>query len=171
MLEIPAFATAEEIKTLLEWISPSRIFAPKDKKYFSNLGLVVLIAGVVLIFFKELVMILVVLALAFVAYVLATVPPEKIKHKITTQGVTSAEHNYFWKDLRDFWFTEKEGATLLHIDTSLRFPARLIILLASPATREALVKILSPHLPYQEKPKENAMDATADWFAAKLNLR
>lgn len=172
MPEAPtATAPAGEIRTLLEWVSPSRLFAPKDKKYFSNLGLIVLIAGVVLIFFKELVMVVVVLALAFVAYALATVPPEKIEHKITTQGLTSAGHSYFWKDLRDFWFTESGGVSILHIDTNLRFPGRLIILLSPPATRESLVKILSAHLPYQEKPKVNAMDTAADWFAAKLNLR
>ncbi len=160
----------QQVRTLLEWEAPSRIFVPRDKKYFSNLGLIILIAGVVLIFFKEVIIILVILALAFVAYVLATVPPEKIRHKITTQGLVSAEHSYFWKDLQYFWFDTRHGTTLLMIDTNLRFPARLIILLDKGVTKEKLISVLSPYLHYEEAPKPHWSDRSAGWLAAKLNL-
>lgn len=166
----PAVSVSERIKTLLEWEAPSRIFIPRDRKYFSNLGLIILIAGVVLIFFKEVIIILVILALAFVAYALATVPPEKIRHKITTQGLVSAEHSYFWKDLQYFWFDARHGTTLLMIDTNLRFPARLIILLDKGVTKEKLISVLSPYLHYEEAPKPHWSDRSAGWLAAKLNL-
>lgn len=161
----------EKIKTLLEWDSLSRLFIPRDKKYFSNLGILILIAGLVLIFFKEFVIILVVLALAFVTYALSTVPPEKIHHKITSQGVVSADHSYGWKELKDFWFTEKDGITILQINTVLRFPARLIILVDRPATKEKITANLSPFLHFNETHQEHWLDKVSSTLAEKLNSR
>lgn len=160
-----------EVKTLLEWVSPARVFFPKGKKYFSNLGLIILIAGIVLIFFKEFTIVVVILALAFVSYALSTVPPERLKHKITTQGLVSGEHSYFWKDLKDFWVVDVNGVPVLQIDTNLRFPGRLFLLIEKPADKDLLVKTLSAYLPFVQQPKGNVIDVIAEKASTIFNLK
>ena len=160
-----------EVRTLLEWTSPSRIFVPKGKQYFSNLGLIILIAGIVLIFFKEFTIIVVILALAFVSYAFSTVPPENLSHKITTQGLVSGEHSYLWKDLKSFWVSDINGVSVLQIDTNLRFPGRLFLLTEKPADKESIVKTLSQYLPYIQQPKESVIDTIAEKAGKALNLK
>lgn len=154
---------------LLEWEMPSRVFRKRGEDYFSKIGFTALGIGLVLIFFKEFLLLVVVLALAFVAYVLGTVPPEKIKHKITSHGVTSAGHSYLWSELKEFWLTEKEGESVLHLTTNLRFPPQLLILL-DPLKKAKAEEILSEHLPHREAPQEGWLDKASNWAAGKLNL-
>ena len=68
-------------------------------------------------------------AMMFVAYVLATVNPELIERQITTRGVISGGKMYKWKDLGRFWFRSKWKNDILHIDTRLQFPGQLMLLL------------------------------------------
>ena len=158
---------AKEAKDLLSWVSPGRVFRKRDKKWFTNIAILALCLIVILLFIKEFIVIGVVLALLFVYYVLATVPPEQVTHKITTQGVTSAGHAYLWRELTDFWFTKKQEQIVLNIGTKLRFPGRLIILLGEQSA-EKIKEVLSPFTPYREIPKISWLDKMADSLYRKL---
>src|SRR3989344_2790499 len=76
----------KEIKTLLNWRSPSRPFKKRSRDYFTTIAAIVFLIGVILLFIKEFLLIGVILALMFVSYVLATVPPEEVEHEISTEG-------------------------------------------------------------------------------------
>ncbi len=99
-------------------------------------------------------------------------PPEEVDHKVTEFGLTSAGHNYLWRELKDFWFTQKNGLTVLNIDTNLRFPPRLFLLVPNDksVTREVLISTLSSHLPYRELPQENFVDKIFDTLSQRFNL-
>src|SRR3990167_6020313 len=75
----------------------------------------------------------------------ATVEPEKTEHKITTRGVKTGEKLYKWEELSRFWFTDKWGQQILNIDTRLRFPSRLIMLLADQS-QDKIKEILGKYL-------------------------
>ena len=103
----------------------------------------------------------VVLAFAFVTYVLAFVPPGDIKYKISTQGMTVGEHFYFWHELESFWFKVSEGQEVLFVQTKLRFPAQFMIVLG-PQSQDAIKEAVAKFLPFHEIPKISLFDKWAE---------
>ncbi len=163
----PEKEAPKEVKTLLVWESPLRTFKRRDYRYFQTVGLILLLIAVIAIFIQEFLLIGVLLALFFVLYVLGTVEPEKVEHRITTQGVTTAGKSYVWNELSDFWFSDKLGSLVLNIDTKVRFPSRLLILvpyLERDKVKETLIK----YLPFKEEVPTSWMDNTVEWFTSKL---
>lgn len=158
-----------ESNILLQWSSPSRPFKKRDRDFFTTIGAMAFLIVVILFFMKEWLLIGAILALIFVVYVLNTIPPEEIKHEITTQGLISGQHNYKWEDLKEFWFYQKYGHETLLVQTKMRFPPRLIILL-NGTDKEIIKKTLSPHLMYKEIPEKTWMDNAADWLSKKVPL-
>jgi len=152
------------VKTLFRWQSFSRPYAKRSSKWFLYTTLFVATILLLLLFMKEFIIMAPVLAIAFVAYILATVPPELVENEITTQGINNAEHSYLWDELDDFWITEKRGFTLLHIDTFLQWPRRLIILI-NKDDKGKIQEIIARYLPFRELPKTGWFDSLADSLA------
>jgi hypothetical protein len=156
------------LKTLLEWSAPSRVFKKRDKEYFTTIASIAVLIAIILLFFKEWLLIMVIVAMVFVTYVMATVPPEQVEHQITTLGIKTGGKNYDWEDLKRFWLSEKHNQKILYIDTKIRFPKRLILLLGE--TNEAEVKkMLSDYLSYEE-PEKTWMDNAGDWLTKNIPL-
>ena len=157
----------KEVKTLLEWESPSRPFKRRDTKYFLNLGLIILVLAAILLFVQEFLLIGVLLALLFVSYVLGTIEPDRMEHKITNQGITTGNRSYLWNELNDFWFTDKHGSHILNVGTKLRFPGRLLMIVPF-IDREKVKETLVKYIPFREVAPTSWMDNTVDWVMAKL---
>lgn len=157
-----------EVKTLYSWKSPQRVFVPRNRKWFVYIILIVLLMSLILLFFRQFITIAPLLAIAFVAYVFSSIPPEDTEHHITTQGITSSEHSYLWDELSDFWFTKRNEQTILHIDTYLNFPRRLIILIGG-GDKEEIKGLLAHYIPFREIPKMSWMDRVADYLSAKFH--
>lgn len=153
----PKILEAGEVKTLLSWEAPSRPFRKKDRSYYTTLAIIVILLVLILLLAREFLLIGTILALAFVAYVLAFVPPHNIKYRISTQGVTIAEDFYFWHFLDAFWFKEKEGKKILIIQTRFRFPSQLMILLDGQ-NEEKVKKNVARFLPFVEVPYRSWME-------------
>lgn len=156
-------------ETLLVWRSPSRPFKKREKEFFTTIGAIVFLLAIILVFIKEFLLIGAIIALVFVAYVLATVPPEEVEHKITTNGLESVGHFYKWEELLGFWFGEKWGQSLLLIQTKLKFPGRLVILTGGE-DQEKIKNVLSKYITFKEKPEKNWMDDAAKWLGEKVPL-
>lgn len=159
----PKLGEAEEIKTLLSWEAPSRPFRKKDRSYYTTLAIIVILLVLILLLAKQFLLIATILSLAFVAYVLAFVPPHRINYRISTQGITVGEDFYFWHFLDSFWFKEKEGYKVLHIQTRLRFPAQIMLVLdpqagSGQADEEKIKKAAARFLPYVEVPFRSWME-------------
>jgi len=120
------------------------------------------------LFLKEWLLIAVMVALMFVAYVLATVVPEKTKHEITTRGVVTADKAYPWKDLKRFWFSEKWKDIILNVETNLKFPGRLMMLLGD-TSKDKVKELLEKQVQY-EIPEKTFMDRSAKWLSDKIPL-
>ncbi len=156
-----------QVKDLYSWKSPQRLFVPRNKKWYTYVILLVLVLTLGLLFLRQFLIIAPVLAIAFVAYVLASVPAEEVEHKITTQGINTSGHSYLWAEMVDFWFTHKDKETLLYIDTYLNFPRRLILLLGDGEIEE-IKKHMVQYIPFRELPKVSWMDRVADFFTNKF---
>jgi len=157
-----------ELKTLLKWQAPMRPFKKKDKEYFTTIAAIVFLLTVILLFLKEWLLIAVIIALMFVTYVLATVEPESVDHELTTRGVVTGGKLYKWEALRRFWFSKKWNDTLLHIDTNLQFPGRLMMLTGNQ-TEKKLKEVLQKKVQF-EQPEETFMDRSAQWLQEKVPL-
>ena len=149
------------VKSLFRWQSFSRPYTKRSAKWFIYTFLLVATILLILLFVREFFIIAPVLALAFVAYILATVPPELVENEITTQGINTASHSYLWDELDDFWIIEKDGFTVLYIDTFVRWPRRLIVLI-NTQDKEKVKEILARYIPYRQLPKTTWVDSFAD---------
>ncbi len=159
----------QEQQLLLSWQSPSRPFKKREKEFFTTIGAIVFLLVVILVFIKEFLLIGAIIALAFVAYVLATVPPEQVEHSITTKSLVSAGHEYKWEELTGFWFAEKWSQPILLVQTKMKFPGRLVILYALPE-QQKIKELLSKYIQFFEKPEKNWMDDAAKWLGDKVPL-
>ncbi len=151
----------------LEWSSPSRLFKRRDKEYFTNIAAIVFLLTIVLVFAREFVLIAAVLSIVFLIYVLSTVPPQEVKHKITNLGLESAGHFYRWEALADFWFEEQWGQVMLVVRPFMT--ARIIILLNNQ-DRSKVRELLAKRLPYREQPQKSWVDNAASWLSQKIPL-
>jgi len=157
-----------KMQSLLKWTAPERPFKKRDKEFFTTVAAIAVLLAIIFLFIKEWMAIGVIASLVFVGYVLATVEPEKTEHEITTRGVVTGGRLYKWEELRGFWFSEKWKSQLLNIDTNIRFPGRLMMLL-STAKQTEIKKILEKYVQFEE-PEETFMDRSAKWLQEKVPL-
>lgn len=157
----PKLNEAGEVKTLLSWDAPSRPFRKKDRSYYTTIAILVILLILIALLIKEFLLIGVLLSLAFVAYVLAFIPPSDVSYKISTQGITIGDHFWFWHELDSFWFKEKEGARVMFVQTKIKFPGQLILVLGN-ISEEEVKKEVAKFLPFQELPRMSLIDKWAE---------
>jgi len=73
-----------------------------------------------------------------------------------------------WVQLKRFWVTEKWKDTILNIETNLKFPGRLMMLLGE-TSKEKVKELLQKQVQY-EVPEETFMDRSAKWLSDKIPL-
>lgn len=151
----------------LSWSSPSRLFKRRDKEFFTNIGAIVFLLTVILVFAREYLLIMAVLSIVFLIYVLSTVPPEEVLHRITNLGIESAGHFYRWETLAEFWFEEQWGQTLLILRPI--FGSRIIILLGDQDKAKAR-QLIAKNIPFREQPEKTWVDNAASWLTKKIPL-
>lgn len=154
-------------EVLLAWSSPSRLFKKRDREYFTNVGAIVVLLIVILVFAREFLLIAAVVSIVFLVYVLSTVPPEEVSHRITNLGVDSAGHFYRWEEIVEFWFEEQWGQTLLVLRPMLE--TRVIILLGRE-DKNSVRELVAKYIPFREVPDKNWVDNAASWLSKKIPL-
>lgn len=165
--------TAPEIQqdvrqeVLLAWSSPSRVFKRRDKEYFTNVGAIVFLLIVILIFAREFLLIAAVVSIVFLIYVLSTVPPEEVTHRLTNLGLESAGHYYRWEELSEFWFEEQWGQTLLVLQPNT---GTRIILLLGQEDKNKIRELIAKYIPFRETPDKTWVDNAASWLSKKVPL-
>lgn len=157
-----------EEKILLNWDAPSRPYRKRDKEFYTTIGIIVFLVSLILFFAGQFLFIAVVVSLAFVSYVLASVPPDRVHNVITTFGIHTGDSLFYWEELGRFWFTEDRGTQMLHVETSRAFPGVLILLMEG-VTQEETKKILLKYVVF-EKPKDTWLDNAAKWLQEKFPL-
>jgi len=157
-----------ETKTLLVWEALVRPFKKRDKEFFSNAVAIAFLFGVILFFLKEWFLIIAIIALLFLVYILSTVSPDKVEHKITNRGIVTGGKSYLWNELGNFWFTQQWGEKILNIEIPFQLPRRLILLLGDQE-EEVLKKLLSRFLE-SEEPAPGFVEKAGGWLSKKIPL-
>lgn len=149
------------------WRAASRPFKKRDRQYYTTIAAIVFLISLILFFAGQFLPIAVVVSVGFLAYVLSSVPPTPTDYKLTTYGIRVENNLYLWDEVGRFWFDEKFGQDLVHIETA-RFPGRLTMVLGE-ISREELRNILSEVL-LEEKPQPTFFDKAAQWLQDKIPL-
>lgn len=156
-----------EKEALLEWKAPARPFKKRNREYYQTILAFIFLLAVILFFLKEFLLIGAILALFFVSYVLSSVPPKKVKHRITRHGFETEGKLYRFEELFDFWFEKKWGQEMVVI-RSYRLPGKIIALLGE-VKRDKLKEVLEEKIPFREKPEKNWTDRAGEWLAKKIS--
>lgn len=157
-----------QIKVLLAWKAPVRVFKRRDREFWTTVGSIVFLLAIILFFIKEWLLIATIIALIFVYYVLSSVPPEEVEHQITNRGIRFAGRDFFWEELGRFWFHERFGQKILNIEIGGRLVGRLELLLGQ--TEEKTIKeILAKYL-LEETPPPSLLDRASVWLSKKVPL-
>lgn len=139
----------DPVRTLVSWKAPSRPYRKKERSYYTTVALLIVLVSMIAFFWGERLLIGALLALGFLVYVLNFTPPQDIEYKISTQGITIGDHFYHWEELDSFWFSKKEGQSILNVLTKFRFPG-LLMLVMGDTPEEELKTVTARYLPFHE---------------------
>src|SRR3989339_1056516 len=90
-------------KVIIEWIAPSRPYKVRTREFYTTILSIAFLLGVILLLLKEFLLIGVIMAFAFLSYVLATHKPDTVTHQLTIDGILTDQKLYKWEELTHFW--------------------------------------------------------------------
>jgi len=157
-----------EERILIEWEAAERSYQKRNKDFWVTAIAILILVSVILIFIKEFFLIMALISVLFLYYALSSVPPEKIKNKLTNRGLYFGELRYEWKDLKRFWFKKSMSSDTINFGTSLKFP-RVISLVIDSKDTEKLKEIVVKRIPLLES-SPTFIDRLTQWFASRLPL-
>jgi hypothetical protein len=142
---------------LFQWEANDRYEFGFDNKTFITIVALSLVLILFLAILGHYLLMLSIIALLFFIYVLSTTKPIKVKHKITARGIDTGDKLYEWYMFNDFYFTKKDKQNFLIVNTKLRFPGALILLL-SEKDRLPLFLLLQEFVLYKDIRKQRKLD-------------
>ncbi len=155
-------------KILLEWTAPSRPYKVRSREFYTTILSIAFLLGVILLLLKEFLLIGVIMAFAFLSYVLATYKPEDAKHQITTSGIRTDDKLYEWDKLTNFWLKKQWDQEVVICKTLAALPG-VILLVVDPDKREKIVKAIGDKIPLV-KPTDSFVDKASKWLGNKIPL-
>ena len=154
--DIPIKKVVQNIK-LFEWEAPDRYEISFESKGFWVILSISLLFILFLAILQQYYLMATIISLLFFVYVAGTNKPMIIKHKITARGIDTGGRLYEWFTLDNFWFSIKNGQYLLVVETKLRYPKALLMLL-DQADKDALFVLLQEKVLYKDIRKQSKID-------------
>jgi len=164
--EIPENVKVEKI--LLEWTAPSRPYKIRSREFYTTILSIAFLLGVILLLLKEFLLIGVIMAFAFLSYVLATYKPQDATHQITTLGVRTDGKLYPWDTLTNFWLKKQWDQEVIICKTITALPG-VILLVIDHEKREKIIKEIGDKIPLV-KPTDSFVDKASSWLGNKIPL-
>lgn len=157
------------LKTLISWSAPGRPFEKRNKEYFLNVLIIMLLVEVILFLFSQYILMALVLSLVFLSYALNTVAPHNFHYKVTSEGIQVEDHFFLWQELYDFYLKRQGGVDIAVIATKMWYPGELILVLGE-VHPDHLRDILVQYLPYREYVKPTFVENSARWLEKNFPL-
>ncbi len=164
--EIPENIKVEKI--LLEWSAPSRPYKVRTREFYTTILSIAFLLGVILLLLKEFLLIGVIMAFAFLSYVLSTYKPEDAKHQLTTLGIRTDGKLFEWDALTNFWLKKQWDQEVIICKTVTALPG-VILLVIDPSKRENILKTIGDKIPLV-KPTDSFVDKASKWLGNKIPL-
>ena len=157
-----------EEKVLFEWEAAERSYQKRNKDFWVTAIAILILVSVILIFIKEFFLIMALISVLFLYYALSSVPPGKVKSKLTNRGIYFGELRYEWNVLNKFWFKKSMSSDTINFGTDLRFP-RMVTIVINPKDIEKLKEIVVKRIPLLDT-SPTFIDRLTQWFASRLPL-
>ena len=142
---------------LFEWESPIRVPFAFEIKSFLVIVALCLFFILFLAILGHYLLMFAIIALLFLIYVAGTTKPINVKHQITARGVETLDTLYEWYMLENFYFTKKKGHHILLLETKLRFPGQLFIIIEKK-DMETIFLLLQDQLLYKDIKKQSSWE-------------
>lgn len=155
-------------KILIEWSAPARPYKERTREFYSTILSLAFLLGVILLLLKEFLLIGVIMAFAFLSYVLATHKPETVAHQLTESGIITDNKLTKWDELTHFWLKKQWDQEVVFCKTIKPIPG-VILLVLDPTHKESIVKTLADHLP-ELPPSDSFVDRASNWLGQKIPL-
>lgn len=163
--QVPSGPIKEEL--IMRWVGPNRPFKKRDREFYTTVGLITFLVCLILFFANQFLPIALVISIAFVSYVLASVPPENVENVISNFGIHSGKFFAYYEEMGRFWFTRRFRQHVLHIEVN-KFPFRMLMIVPDDQRKE-VEELLSQILLNQE-PEPGFLDTAAEWLQEKFPL-
>lgn len=155
-------------KIILEWSAPARPYKTRSREFYTTILSIAFLLGVILLLLKEFLLIGVIIAFAFLSYVLATHKPEDVKHQLSSLGIRTDNKLYEWDKFTNFWLKKQWDQEVVICKTVAALPG-VILLVIDPGKREEIVKTIGDKIPLI-KPDDSFVDRASKWLGNKIPL-
>lgn len=159
---------SKEEKILISWEAPERSFKKRDKDFWITAVAILVLVSVIFIFIHEFFLVIALGSVLFMYYMMSTVPPSKIKSKITNKAVYFGELRYPWEMLTRFWFKTNLDSRMVEFETVLRFPRQVSIVIEEKDEGK-IKQVAEKWLPMIES-SPTMVDKLSKWAGNKLPL-
>ena len=171
--EVPVQPVAEGEKVVFySWEALARPHKELlNPKMLKTLIVIAVVVSLILALMQEFVLIIAIASMVFISYALSKTAPELVKHELTNYGVSFAGQNYFWQDLKNFYFakTGDGSSEILAISSKEVIPGRLFFAF-SPVDKEKIQQICAKHLLFLEKEPVSVLDKAYSSVVNKFNF-
>ena len=155
-------------KILIEWSAPARPYKARTREFYTTILSLAFLLGVILLRLKEFLLIGVIMAFAFLSYILATHKPENVTHQLTETGIATDGKVYPWSELTFYYLKTQWDQEVLFVKTIKTLPGVLLLVL-DQAKKAEIIKIVSNHLS-ENPPTDSFVDRASRWLGEKIPL-
>lgn len=158
----------ENIQTLISWTAPLRPFKKRSSIILRFYLSVAILLSLIIFFFGDKILLIPLWALLFLFYTLTITPPPDVENKITKFGVEVAGVTLRWEALSHFYFSSRFGFVVLTVVSRAPYYYHAYAVIPNNETKIQIVKLLSEHLIFKEKPETTITDKIINWFSTLI---
>lgn len=147
------------------WDAPLRPYIKRSSEVIRFYVAVTLLISIIVVLLGDPILLIPAWALLFIFYIFTVTPPQEVTNKITQFGVETAGATFRWDILSYFYFTERFGYTVLVLVTHAPELHHIYLVVPNEKTHRDLIKFLSEHIVYQERPARTLTDRLIEWFS------
>ncbi len=144
------------IFSVYKWVSPERVFEPKDKKWYLIVSSISMFIIVLSLLTENYGLVVAIVALIVLLYALNSVPAQNVNHEITNKGISLNSVLYTWKKISKFWISTRGEHTYLNtiIEEKENQEEQLITYLGNADVKK-IVSYLSQYVDYITETETN----------------
>ncbi|BCX14424.1 MAG: hypothetical protein KatS3mg088_107 [Patescibacteria group bacterium] len=152
-------------KILFSWKAPLRPFEKKSKEFYLNASAVLAVVSLVIFIAEGWVPVILLIAFAFLYFILHSVEPEIVDYQITNFGIKIKDKLISWNDIANFWVEEKNNICKLVIGTVF-LPGKMEIVI-DKKDKEKIKSIIKDYVLEQTSPP-STLEKFVDWLSSKI---